>query len=403
MVQIVKNNHFEKKIVLRIYMYLLALIIIDPLFNKFILNTTILRSLELVCMFLIVKSELQLYIGKKVILYNGFLKFLLFALLLITLGIILRGEWDDLSVKDFVLKVIGDTKIWILPFLILPLPNFKYYKEILQLFNKASLFVIPIWILNSNLLVQLDTYKGEHIGVYLPFLSAFLLGFLPLFRKKEKYFVVSIWAIYFMLMLLNARRNVSLSLALYAFIAYIFSILHNIKRRPAKYLFICVFTLISFLFLQLNVDRLAANTFSNIAHRGIEDSRSQVEILFFWDFSHSPTTDWIYGRGMDGGYAQAVTNEETGETTYNRKIIETGYLNMMLKGGIIYDLVILLLIITSLKGVFKKNNPVYVKYSGVILATYFLDMYTTNPICDFTTRSMLFWFLISFLLQFKKV
>ena len=127
--------------------------------------------------------------------------------------------------------------------------GFKYYKEILQLFYKASLFVIPIWILNSNLLVQLDTYKGEHIGVYLPFLSAFLLGFLPLFRKKEKYFVVSIWAIYFMLMLLNARRNVSLSLALYAFIAYIFSILHNIKRRPAKYLFICVFTLISFLFI----------------------------------------------------------------------------------------------------------------------------------------------------------
>lgn len=203
-------------------------------------------------------------------------------------------------------------------------------------------------------------------------------------------------------MLLNARRNVSLSLALYAFIAYMFSILHNIKRHPAKYIFICVFTIILFLFLQLNADKLASNTFRNIAHRGMEDSRSQVEMLFFLDFSHSPATDWIYGRGMDGGYAQAVTNEETGETTYSRKIIETGYLNMMLKGGILYDLIVILLIFKSLKGVFKKDNPVYIKYSGAILATYFLDMYTTNPICDYTTRSIMFWFLISYLLQFKK-
>lgn len=249
----------------------------------------------------------------------------------------------------------------------------------------------------------MDTYKGEHIGAYLPFLSAFLLGFLPLFKKKQKFLIIAIWGIYFLLMLLNARRNVSLTMALYAFTAYASSILHNIKRHPAKYIFVCVFTLISLLFLQINAYKLASGTFNNIAHRGMEDSRSQVEILFFLDFSHSPISDWVCGRGMDGGYAQAVTNEETGETTYNRKIIETGYLNMMLKGGILYDLIVIMLMLATLKGIFKKDNPIYIKYSGVILITYFLDMYTTNPICDYTPRSILFWFLISYLLQFKKI
>lgn len=84
--------------------------------------------------------------------------------------------------------------------------------------------------MNYSDLVQIGTYKAEGIGSSLPFLSAFLLGLSAYFNKKQRNINIIIWAIYFMLMMLNARRNVSFTLLLYAVIAYIFTSLSSIKK-----------------------------------------------------------------------------------------------------------------------------------------------------------------------------
>ena len=141
--------------------------------------------------------------------------------------------------------------------------------------------------------------------------------------------------------------------------------------------------------------------FSNMSKRASENTRSGVEELFFLDFAKSPVEDWIWGRGMDGGYYQEVVNEDTGEISDKRQGIETGYLTMMLKGGLAYDVVVVLMMLAALHGVFRKDNDIIIKYISVILITYFLDMYTTNPVVDYGVRSILFWFIISVLLQDK--
>ena len=74
---------------------------------------------------------------------------------------------------------------------------------------------------------------------------------------------------------------------------------------------------------------------------------------------------------------------------------------MMLKGGLLYDFVVVLLMIVVLCGAFRKENDKAIKYIAVILITYFLDMYTTNPVVDYGVRSILFWFIISVLIQNK--
>lgn len=141
--------------------------------------------------------------------------------------------------------------------------------------------------------------------------------------------------------------------------------------------------------------------FHNLSQRATEDTRSGVEELFFEDFDKSPVEDWIFGRGMDGSYYQPVKNELTGEIINYRQGIETGYLTMMLKGGLLYDLVVILMMMVALHGAFRKENDVSIKYIAAILITYFLDMYTTNPVVDYGVRSILFWFIISVLLQDK--
>lgn len=386
----------ELRYVKRIYVLLFTMILINPLLSNIITITTLLRSIELLSFIGIFYYEYKLYKGRCLRNLSRYEKPLFILLFVISIGIILRGQWPT-SPKDFMLHILT-TPTYLLPFLIIKLPNEKYFKELLNLFFKISLWVIPLWIMNYSDLIQIGTYKAEGIGSYLPFISAFLLGLSAYFTKRQRNINIVIWATYFMLMMMNARRNVSFSLLLYAVIAYVLISLSSLKKNTAKTIIIYLFSILTGLILLLNFDSLASGVFNNMANRANEDTRSGVEELFFMDFSNAPVSDWVFGRGMDGSYYQPMRNEETGEITDYRNGIETGYLNMMLKGGIIYDVVIILIMILAIKRGLKKRYIVY-RYISIILFTYFIDLYTTNPVCTFSVRSILFWLIVSILLN----
>lgn len=391
---IMLSYSIEKQYVIRVYILVFATLLINPLLSKFVPNTTILRSMEMLCYISIFIYEFKLYRANCLRHFCSYEKILYVLLLFISIYIVIRGNWPD-SPKDFALHILS-TPQYALPFIIIPLPNAKYFKDIITIFYKASLCVIPIWIINVSDLVQVGTFRGEAIGAFLPFLSAFLLGLSYFFNKRQRKLNVIIWAVYFLLMMLNARRNVSFTLLLYAFIAYVFSIAANMKRNIVKSVLTILVSVLIGLFLLLEMDTLSSGLFKNMSNRISENSRSGVENLFIADFTNAPITDWIFGRGMDGGYYQIMIDEETGEINDNRTIIETGYLNMMLKGGIVYDAIIILIMMLAVKRGYSKGNRIY-SFLATILLTYFIDLYTTNPVCAFSVRSILFWFCISVL------
>lgn len=367
------------------------MILINPLLCNLVKNTTILRMMELLCLISILITEYKLYRMKCLKQFHSYESFLYGALGIISVGIIIRGNWPN-TPNNFALHVLT-TPVYLLPFIIVPLPNKKYFAELIQLFYKLSLWVIPLWLINISDLVQ-DSFHGESIGSYLPFISAFLLGLGAFFNRRQRTLNVILWLIFLLLMILNARRNVSFSLLVYAAIAYIFSMLTYIKKNKAKFILNMFGTVFIMLVLLLLVDSFTSGIFKRLANRANEDTRSGVEELFFADFASSPVSDWIFGRGMDGGYYQIVKNEETGETTDNRTVIETGYLHMVLKGGVAYDIIIVLIMLLSIKRGYEQNNRTC-SFIATILCTYFIDLYTTNPIGLFYVRSILFWFCIS--------
>lgn len=388
------SSSLELQYVKRVYTLLFAMILINPLLNIFVSNTTILRSMEILCYAGMLFYEYKLYKNNCLRPLHLYEKLLYILLFLISVGIVIRGNWPN-SPKDFALHILTTPK-YLLPFIIVLLPNAKYFNQIIVLFYKISFWVIPLWIINITDLVQLGTFHGEGIGAYLPFISAFLLGLGYFFSKRQRKLNVIIWAVYFLLMMLNARRNVSFTLLLYAFIAYVFSIAANMKRNIVKSVLTILVSVLIGLFLLLEMDTLSSGLFKNMSNRISENSRSGVENLFIADFTNAPITDWIFGRGMDGGYYQIMIDEETGEINDNRTIIETGYLNMMLKGGIVYDAIIILIMMLAVKRGYSKGNRIY-SFLATILLTYFIDLYTTNPVCIFSVRSIVFWFCISVL------
>ena len=382
----------ELQYVKRIYILLFAMILINPLLNKFVPNTTILRSVEILCYVGMLFYEYKLYKNNCLRPFHSYEKLLYILLFLISFGIIIRGNWPN-SPKDFALHILT-TPRYLLPFIIVSLPNAKYFSQIIPLFYKISLWVIPLWIINFTDLIQIGTFRGEGIGSLLPFISALLLGLGGYLNKRQRKLNIIIWFVFFLLMVLNARRNVSFSLLLYAFIAYVFFITANMKKNMAISILTILASVLIGLFLILKMDALSSGIFKNMSNRVSEDTRSGVEELFFADFANAPITDWIFGRGMDGGYYQIMRDEETGEISDNRTGIETGYLNMLLKGGLVYDVVIILIMLVAIRRGYGRRDRIC-SFLATILLTYFIDLYTTNPVCTFSVRSILFWFCIS--------
>lgn len=388
----------EQKCTIRIYKLIFILLLVGPFASGLAINSQISRFFELACFFYLIYTLYKMCSVGKVYRYSAGISILILLLGLISLSIICRGNWN-LAFKDMLLVILGKTGLWayLLPFVILALPNRKYFPEIIRVFYKASLFVVPLWLLNVRELVQY-TYHAESIGRYLPFISALLLGLGHYFDKKERIVNVVLWLTFLFLMLINARRNVSFSLMLYALIAYGITVMSDFKKNAVKrVLTLSLFVLLA-LFVLLNMDNLAHGVFKEMGGRIDDNSRYWVEYFFFQDFDNSPANDWIWGRGMDGGYYQ-IEKHDNGEVTDTRTCIETGYLNMILKGGLSYVVIIMLFMLSAIPKAFNARRIHGQSFLGVVLISFFVDLYTTNPVCEFSVRSITFWFIVSFLLQ----
>lgn len=95
------------------------------------------------------------------------------------------------------------------------------------------------------------------------------------------------------------------------------------------------------------------------------DSRSGVVENFYDDMD---TYTWIFGRGALGTYYDP--SPLFGHIDGNRTEIETGYLNMILKGGIIYlVLYVFVLFKAFYKGYFMTNNDLTKAFACISLIT----------------------------------
>jgi len=322
-------------------------------------------------------------------------KYSVILLFILSVIIIVRGKWDS-DFSGIFLKILNTRGIlpFALPLIILPLNNIKYFGSILNVLFYASLLTFVAWAMNYDSLVRPEFY-GEHIGAWLPFFSAFLLPFFQKFSKKKIFITYAIWLIYLLLMLLNARRNVTLSLVIYGLIA-VFVFFKYYKHRYILNIAItiCLGVAISS-FLWLNVDSLKHNTFKRITERGFENTRKSVDDAFWKDFSNSNICEWGFGRGMDGTYHHRNFFDISNNKIINsRYVVETGYFHLILKGGALYLITILILLFKALQRCYNVGGYVYT-YLFLFLLTYLLDLYTTDPLGSLSPRSLLFWFVVS--------
>lgn len=281
-----------------------------------------------------------------------------------------------------------------LPIILFVPKNINFYKNISNIIIVYCLVYVFLNFLFKDLVFihydenvnQKFTFEGftQNLGITAPFV---LMTYI--YHKKYKnYIAFSVTAFILAVATYKARRGVmTISLVYLTIFLVIFYIYSNRK--------ILVSLLFAFLlfFVAMNAGDLykkASGSFlEELQRRGMEDTRTGVEVAFKKDFS---TQDWIIGRGINGEYW--CPNIDMGDKTGYRSMIETDYLNIILKGGIIqFALMILIALPAAFKGLFYSNNLLS-KVAGIWIILWILCLYPLN-VFNMDLNHLLYWISVS--------
>lgn len=392
----------EERYVTYIYAALIGIIVSTPLFEKFI-PSTILRLFDLSCVAVILYSLFALGKRKMLVGYRGWNKVLILLLGISCIQIICRNDWSECkSVKDLLLLGLSyiSTLPYLLPFATIFLPNERHTNRICNIFFYASMLTLPLWLLNYSELVQ-DSFHGESVGAWLPFFACFALVFPNNLSRSKKLAMWGVWAVYLLLMLLNARRQMCFTLVFYALIWFYELISKRVRNRVARFF---IYTILLFfaganILMGVGADKFSEGPFTRLAGRIDEDTRSQVELLFWADYLSSKPEEQAFGKGGTGTYYQEmIINERTGEKITERPVVETGYLMMLLKGGYVHLAIIVLLILTALVKSFRSKYPDSSSLFWLFIL-FIICNYSSSFVCLYYSHSIVFWLCISLALH----
>ena len=314
-----------------------------------------------------------------------------------SMTIIFRGaELSMSSLKQLLFDITFGAMPYLAPLVVLLPRNIKAYKKIYKVLLIFGVCFLVLVALFFNLMRDPDRLNLQAQGLVENFsgLLAVPCGFLLmtyLYHSKEKDFLqlgrknlfagfVLLVALYFAIF--RARRGLIFICG--TTLASIFMVyLISAKRKM-----MIIFTLVIFVgFVALFMaGRKTPAMFSFLVDRGEEDTRSGVEVYMYADMS---STDWVIGKGIKGEYYCPIVDNVNDASGF-RGYIETGYLQMILKGGIMSIALLLLILIPAIfKGLFKSKN-ILSKAAAIWITLWIIYEYPVIGV-GFTMHYLLVW------------
>lgn len=339
--------------------------------------------------------------------FSGTQRFLFYLFFFLTIIIIFRGYTIDYPYQWFswqgAINFHLFSPLYILPyalplFILIGIQRFEFrtFAKLNVLFN---ILFIPFFLLNIRSIYSLGSASsagmlpGEADTILAEATTGFFVetGFFLLCKdflsKNQWRFNLVIWVLATLTLAVGARRGallMSLLLGLSAATLYILSFKGT--RKIISIIGVIVFALtLAGLYLY------AENTlFAFINDRGIEDTRSEVDKALL---SQMNTFELWFGKGLNGRYHMPLFQDNThGGWRYDS---ETGFYTLVLKGGYVFAIVyILVLLIPALKGIFKSNNS-FTKALGLYIVLRIIELYPFGwPM--FTIKHLIIWIGVAF-------
>lgn len=246
--------------------------------------------------------------------------------------------------------------------------------------------IFKIFDINS---VSNEKYIFEYGTKWLSTAVGFILLAYPYFSKKAKFLAFSILLTAFIVATFRARRALMLMSLMPILMASFLYVIHS-KNKLLALLATLVFSIglvgVGYKVYEAN----EYGWFNTISKRGNEDTRSNVEDCFYEDFEFM---DWLIGRGFDGRYF-CPNIDDSYEVVGYRPMIETDYLNIILKSGSIYLVLLLLIMIPAIfKGFFQSKN-VLSKAASFWILFWIICLYPAN-VFGFSMHYLTVWLAVA--------
>jgi hypothetical protein len=278
------------------------------------------------------------------------------------------GGLQGFSIGKFYSYIINPYTIlsYLVPFVVLIPANIFFIKKI---FDYFAMLIIPLFFLSllfQNEILFTNQNFSEQIVWTLGTGAGFIILNLEYQKNKRKILAVSAVLLSLFISTIMARRNIMLTFSNYIIFSIILMIF-NSRKSILKKISILIVLLLTTALVYYTFIKYQDDMFGKISERIVDNSREGLLEAFFTDMSSS---DFIFGKGFNGSY-YAPGNEA--EKEY-RTVIECGYLQMLLKGGLINLILFLLITIPAIyKGIFKSNNTLS-KASAIIVFLWLVDM-----------------------------
>ncbi|MEO9210104.1 MAG: hypothetical protein ABI208_03350 [Ginsengibacter sp.] len=323
---------------------------------------------------------------------NHYLKLIFSVYFIWLLFVIFRDATDltnYLGIKKFLFNSDGfGGLIYFVPLALFLPPSPVFLKktfDVIIIFGFFYLLLSALFI--KKLLISGDDAVSQELLELISSLSlptGFLILTYIYHPNKKKVFAFAIIFITLLFAVYRARRGLTLLILSIISFSYLMFLFETKKKHIIIY-----FSILSLLLVMLYSNRMYkindSRIFGALVERGTDDTRSNIELLFYDDMK---INDWIIGKGLNGEYF--CPNIEENQPTNFRNVIETGYLQIILKGGFIsLGLLLLILVPAFIKGIFFSKNMLS-KGAGIWILLFLTALYPRDPV-HFDLSYLLVW------------
>lgn len=350
---------------------------------------TMWQKVQLAAFVLLVGSSLSLV---KFRITNSYLRLVYNLYLLWLCFIVVRGfEFNYEFISNTIYDAWFGVLLYFIPVIVLFQLNIESLRKVFWVIIILGIvFLGYCFLFRGQLLANYeeDTGRNQYVIEYLARNLSVPAGFLlltyPYQSFWKKVFAFFIVGVTLLLALIRARRAIIFMEASYLLCFYfIFLYINKIKFQALFFSLILIGALVFGGIKMYN--KYKGDAFEFITERIGEDTRTGVEVCLYDDLT---TKDWIFGKGMSGQYY--CPGIDDGVFNDYRNMIETDYLNIILKGGIIsLALLLLITIPAAILGIFYSKNLIS-KAAGIWIFLWVTDLYPT-VVTTFALQYVLVW------------
>lgn len=350
--------------------------------------STIFRAIQLVGLLALLTSVFFVLETK---IDSSYLKFVFISYLVWQFFIVVRGDYS--FNKDFLLsKVISPYGVlmYCTPVFLLFPRNLFFYKRLFDvIYILTIIYLLSLVLFKSQIFSEEDRDTIEYLTKYIEIGAGFILLTFPFNSPRKQILAIIVIILTMLIVAYKGRRSNLFMQSEYIMCSFFLYMLFNKKKSKKTYLYTVLILILfsGFYFLYQNQKK---GTFKTLTERMYDDTRSGVEKLWVKDFLGKPL-DLFIGRGVDGTYTYDQYDLDEHHITKNRSWIETGYMDIIMKGGIISIFFILLIALPAIYiGIFKTRN-MFTKGAALMILIWLINLYPDSLGLYFIINHMIVW------------